>query len=442
MNDTETDGAEIVLMTSKDSDVMTMDTGVALKTKEGSDGASAGHTKELVIQRSKSTAANVAAAVAANVKIKPSQPHPHRARAKALAVAAAVLAIAAGGWCVEYCRPSMSAAPETPAAAGSDGKASLGFAPDSAGASRDPSARVETIRAEMIGRHDTLRLTGALAADEKSEVGSNAAGNISETRVERGSFVKKGDVLVQIDPARRPERPGRGPLRRRGIARAAGPGRRQGILRRRRARGPVGQDHHGFGRTARFTGRRASRHENAIALESYDQSATDYRAAVQRYYLARRVAKQLNRSYRSAVTHLVTLRKAVDDCTIRAPFDGVVAERNISVGERVIALFPGAKLVTLVRIDPLRLSLTVPAAGHRPRRAGPDGAVPRRCLPEQTFKARVRFIAPVVTSDTRSMVRRGHRRRIPDRLLRPGLFATAELQLQGQATGSSYRPVR
>ena len=71
-------------------------------------------------------------------------------------------------------------------------------------------------------------------------------------------------------------------------------------------------------------------------------------------------AKQLYQSYRSAVTHLVTLRKAVDDCSIRAPFDGWVAERDISVGERVIALFPGAKLVTLLRIDPLRLSLTVP----------------------------------------------------------------------------------
>ena len=53
---------------------------------------------------------------------------------------------------------------------------------------------------EAVVRNLTLRLTGSLAADDKSEVGSNAAGNVSETRVERGSFVKKGDVLVQIDP--------------------------------------------------------------------------------------------------------------------------------------------------------------------------------------------------------------------------------------------------
>ncbi len=53
---------------------------------------------------------------------------------------------------------------------------------------------------EAVVRNLTLRLTGSLTADEKSEVGSNAMGNVSETRVERGSFVKKGDVLLQIDP--------------------------------------------------------------------------------------------------------------------------------------------------------------------------------------------------------------------------------------------------
>ena len=38
------------------------------------------------------------------------------------------------------------------------------------------------------------------SADEKSDVGSNAAGIVSETRVDRGSVVKKGDLLVQLDP--------------------------------------------------------------------------------------------------------------------------------------------------------------------------------------------------------------------------------------------------
>ena len=172
---------------------------------------------------------------------------------------------------------------------------------------------------EAVVRNLTLRLTGSLAADEKSEVGSNAAGNVSETRVERGSFVKKGDVLVQIDP------------------RDAQNALDEGINAAEELRVRLGLDEAKEFRVDEvpeveaakvamdlaertFHRSEALKKQNAIALESYDQSVTDYHAAVQRYYLARRLAKQVNRCYRSAVTHLATLRKAVDDCTIRAPW--------------------------------------------------------------------------------------------------------------------------
>ena len=212
---------------------------------------------------------------------------------------------------------------------------------------------------EAVVRNLTVRLTGSLAADEKSEVGSNAMGNVSETRVDRGSFVKKGEVLLQIDP-----RDAQNALDE-GLSAAEELRVRLGLDESKEFRvddvpeveaAKVAMD------LAERTFHRSEnlKKQNAVALESYDQAVSDYHAAVQRYDLARRMAKQLNCSYRSAVTHLVTLRKAVDDCTIRAPMDGWVAERNISVGERIIALFPGAKLVTLLRINPLRLALTVP----------------------------------------------------------------------------------
>ena len=51
----------------------------------------------------------------------------------------------------------------------------------------------------------------------------------------------------------------------------------------------------------------------------------------------------------------------------------------------------------------------------------------------------MRFIAPVVTNDTRSMVVEAVAPN-PDGLLRPGLFATAELELQGQAHGAASCP--
>jgi membrane fusion protein (multidrug efflux system) len=285
---------------------------------------------------------------------------------------------------------------------------------------------------EAVVRNLTLRLTGSLTADEKSEVGSNAAGNVSETRVERGSFVKKGDVLLQIDP------------------RDAQNALDEGINAAEELRVRLGLDESKefcvdevpeveAAKVARDLAERTyHRAENlkkdrAIALESYDQAVTDYHAAVQRYYLARRMAKQLNRSYRSAVTHLVTLRKAVDDCTIRAPMDGWVAERSISVGERIIALFPGAKLVTLLRIDPLRLTLTVPQQDLAQIKIGETVTFQTDAFPGRKFTGAVRYISPTVTADNRSLCVEAVVPN-PKAELLPGLFVTAELQLDKKQT--------
>ena len=91
-------------------------------------------------------------------------------------------------------------------------------------------------------RCDTLRLTGSLTADERSSVASNASGIAAEVRVDRGSLVRKGDVLVQIDADRRPQQAGR----RRGDARRAqGPAGADDdmteLQSRGRAGGPAGQ---------------------------------------------------------------------------------------------------------------------------------------------------------------------------------------------------------
>ena len=304
---------------------------------------------------------------------------------------------------------------------------SVGAAP-----AKHAAGDVGTQAVEAVSQNLTLRLTGSLIADEKSEVGSNAAGIVAETRVNRGSFVKKGDLLVQLDP--------------RDAQYALDEG--QNAMEELRAR--LGLDENKELRIedipevqatklalelAERTFKRSEslKQQNAVALESHDQAATDYRSAVQRYQLALRMARQLYRSYVSAKTHVVTLRKAVDDCSIRAPFDGYVAERNISVGERVIALFPGAKLVTLLRIDPLRLSLTVPQQEMTQIKVGQTVAFQTDAFPGKTFQGTVRYITPAVASDNRSLCVEAVVPN-PDATLRPGLFVTAELQLDKRRT--------
>ena len=112
---------------------------------------------------------------------------------------------------------------------------------------------------EAVVRNLTLRLTGSLAADDKSEVGSNAVGNVSETRVERGSFVKKGDVLLQIDPRDAQNALDEGLNAAEELRVRLGLDEAKEFSRRRSARGRGGQGRHGPGRALRFTARRPSR---------------------------------------------------------------------------------------------------------------------------------------------------------------------------------------
>ena len=71
-------------------------------------------------------------------------------------------------------------------------------------------------------------------------------------------------------------------------------------------------------------------------------------------------------------SELEIARQQLADTVIVSPMDGAVSERQASVGQYLAA---GAPVVTLVRIDPLRLRLAVPE-----REAG-TGA----CWPEQSL---------------------------------------------------------
>ena len=306
-------------------------------------------------------------------------------------------------------------------------------------AAKSAAARnIRTQPVEAVTQSTTLRLTGSLAADEKSEVGSNAAGIVSQTCVNRGSVVKKGDLMVQLDPRAAQYALDEGQNAAEELRARLGLDEMKDfdinkIPEIEAARLAVELAEHNFKRSE------ALMKQKAIAVEAFDQTATEYRSALQRYQVVMHQGKQLFRSYCSAMTHLITLRKALEDCSIRAPFDGWVAERNITVGERVIAMFPGAKLVTLLRIDPLRLSLTVPQQEMAQIKAGQAVAFQADAFPGKTFRGTVRYITPAVDCDNRSVCVEALVPN-PDAVLRPGLFVTAELQLEQSRTELSVPP--
>ena len=109
---------------------------------------------------------------------------------------------------------------------------------------------------------------------------------------------------------------------------------------------------------------------------------------------------------------------------IRAPFDGLIGLRNVSVGDYVS---PGIDLVPIESIDPLNVDFRVPEQFLGQVREGIKLALRFDALPGQVREGVVGAISPLVDVGGRSILLRAD---VPnaDGALRPGMFARVQLQ--------------
>src|SRR5260370_29631411 len=63
-----------------------------------------------------------------------------------------------------------------------------------------PLVHVQTAFAGEELMPEYLTLTGSLRANQESTIAADVVGKVLETLVERGQFVKRGQVIVTIDP--------------------------------------------------------------------------------------------------------------------------------------------------------------------------------------------------------------------------------------------------
>jgi RND family efflux transporter MFP subunit len=318
-----------------------------------------------------------------------------------------------------------------PAAKDSSEKAALGYAngqrtPEKLG----QSVPYETTGVEVVKHQKTLRVTGSLVADELSNVASNVNGIVVEVRVDRGSVVKKGEVMVQLDPTDPKNKLSEG----------------LALVEELKAKlslddsKPFVAEEQPEVKLAKASWdlavSRRKRAENllpqkAISVDEFEQIRAESECAEQRYQQAILQIKQTYQSYKTNVAKLSAMRKAVADTSIAAPFDGVVVEKHVALGEQVTGGFIASKVITVVKSSPLRVSLTVPQQHIGAIEPGQTVHFQADSFPGKTFEGKVRYISPVVTNDTRSLVVEAMTPNA-DGVLRPGLFITAEMELPEQ----------
>ena len=227
---------------------------------------------------------------------------------------------------------------------------------ESESAPRD--VRVATLASEPSER--LLFATGEILPDERVTVSTKVPGRLAAIQAERGLAVRQGEVLARLEAREYELRvaqaeaalaAARAQL---GLAEGAGDevaSEDTAVVRLARA----GLERAGFERERA----RALAREGVDSQAALDRAETDLRAAESRLQEALELVSTRRATLAQRRAELEIARAQLAETTLEAPFDGVVLERLVSPGTYLAI---GAGVCELVRIDPLRLVLELPAA--------------------------------------------------------------------------------
>ena len=289
-----------------------------------------------------------------------------------------------------------------------------------------------TVESRPIDRF--IRVTGSLLADEQAEVSAESGGRVVATPVERGSRVEAGTVLVRVSPAEASAQLQEAEANAAQIEARLGlqpgtPFDPMVVPDVMNAKASLDLAEAEFGRM------RTLLDQKVVSQSEFDARRTQVEAARQQYQVAQNSARQSYRSLQGARARLALAAKTVADTSVKAPFAGIVAERLVSVGDYVTR---GTRVATVVKIDPMRVELTVPEQAVSLVSVGQPVKLTVDAYPGEVFGATVRFVSPSVRADQRALTVEAI---APNRSgrLKPGLFTTASIQ-QPQSAAALLAP--
>jgi RND family efflux transporter MFP subunit len=158
-----------------------------------------------------------------------------------------------------------------------------------------------------------------------------------------------------------------------------------------------------------------------VAKAEHDSAEADYQVALSRHQDALEEIRTRQALLLQRRSELDLARQRVIDTEIRAPFDGVVQTRHASVGEY---LATSAPVVTVVRVDPLRLRADVPERAVHEVQAGQKVRVMVEGDPN-VYIGQLTRLGATINEQTRMLTVEADVRN--PGALRPGAFARAEI---------------
>jgi RND family efflux transporter MFP subunit len=290
-----------------------------------------------------------------------------------------------------------------------------------------PPRAVRVVPAAETSVARTVAATGTLAADEQFVLGTKVVGRLAEISVDLGTLVKQGQPIARIDVKDYQHRLDQAIAAlkqarvRLGLP-ADGDDDRVDITQTavvRQAKAQLDQAQLNRDRMARLWD------QQLVARAELDAAVSAFQVADGRYQDALEEVQNRQGFLLQRRSEVDLARQQLADTAIVSPIDGAVMERQASVGQYLAA---GAPVVTLVRLDPLRLRLSVPEREAASVRRGQ----PVRVTVEgdaAEYPGTVARLSPAIAEQNRTLLIEAEVPNTASRL-RPGSFAKAEVVVQ------------
>ena len=288
------------------------------------------------------------------------------------------------------------------------------------------TVKVAAVENKLSDRY--LNVTGSLLPDESVNLAFEVPGRLASIRYDFGQFVKKGEVIAELDKQEYKLQVER--------ARAA--------LAQALARIGLDANQESSAATETPSMRQAraqledarAKFETAKTLVASGDIARERFTEIEKQYEARRAAFEATRDdLRTQVASIDALRADVRlaeerlaDTTLRAPFDGSISEKPVSPGAYVK---DNITIVTIVKAWPLRLRLDVPEVATAGVRLGDTLRFTTEAFPGEEFTATVRQLNPSLDARSRSLSAEARLAKADPRL-KPGLFVQVRVTISKQ----------
>jgi membrane fusion protein, multidrug efflux system len=274
---------------------------------------------------------------------------------------------------------SAAACGKTGAGAGTSAAADSTAAADSGNTGGSSSTVNLPVVAEDVVDADlvlSVNTTGQVRSESEGKLRAEVAGPITSVRVRAGDRVRKGQVLIEIDP-------------------------RQYDLVVDEAQVAV----------------------DLATLQHEDNYRPDSMATGQMPSKARLEASVTRSGLAAARVRLDKAKFDRERTTIVAPFDGTIDRMNVVVGDRVSA---GQDLTSIVDLRNLRIEAAVLEHDLPLIKVGGEAVITSAALAGVSFTGKVAAVLPLVDSTTRAG--RAHVRTQGNGTLRPGMYADVRLE--------------